>query len=129
MGSGARMVTRVHASDRCGLPGTRLQSVHGVIHRHRNQSHRVSMATPVFWIVSPVYQLMNELFPAEWFPTIMTEIFLRGFRSGGFSWINGLSEIPCRLIAWQRNWIMPSAGSRAFARCGSICVAGHEHAR
>ena len=22
------------------------------------------MATPVFWIVSPVYQLMNELFPA-----------------------------------------------------------------
>ena len=28
----------------------------------------VSMATPVLWTCSSMYQLMNEDFPAEWLP-------------------------------------------------------------
>lgn len=33
---------------------------------------RVSIATPVFTTRSPMYQLINELLPAEWLPTIIT---------------------------------------------------------
>ena len=36
------------------------------------------MATLVFCVVSPVYQLMNEDLPAEWLPTSITFTRLRG---------------------------------------------------
>ena len=38
----------------------------------------VSIATAVLCTCSPTYQLMYELLPAEWFPTIITLIFCRG---------------------------------------------------
>merc|ERR1719209_1659379 len=41
----------------------------------------VSMATPVFWICSSTYQLMKELFPAEWLPIRRTVIFFLGGKS------------------------------------------------
>lgn len=47
------------------LPATHLPLVH-------RMKPRVSMATPVLTTRSPRYQLMKELLPAEWLPTIMT---------------------------------------------------------
>lgn len=54
---------------------------------------RTSMATPVFWMLSPMYQLMKLDLPAEWLPTIITLIFLRGLRSVMRS--SGLSAMAC----------------------------------
>jgi hypothetical protein len=42
-----------------------------------------SPTTPVVCTLSPMYQLMNDDFPALWLPMIITFTFLRGFRGVG----------------------------------------------
>lgn len=70
-----RQLTEVYAS--CAarlLCGPRLAVWHTAPHLplvHRMKP-RVSIATPVLTTRSPMYQLMNELLPAEWLPTIIT---------------------------------------------------------
>ena len=46
-----------------------------------NENPWVSMATPVLWTCSSMYQLMKDDLPAEWLPINITLIFFLGDRS------------------------------------------------